>query len=106
EFLLGDRDQLWGDPVALVLSLAGLGALLVLVGRLLQPPPGDLAAPAARVGKLLGVLLALEFAYCQATQPILFDRHLLLLSPAALALFCLWSGPRRRVRLAIYLPCL
>jgi hypothetical protein len=106
EFLLGDRDQLWGEPVAWVLSLAGLGALLVLVGRLLLPRTGDPAAPADRVGKLLGVLLALEFAYCQVTQPILFDRHLLLLSPAVLALFCLWSGPAPRVRLAIYVPCL
>ncbi len=98
EVLLGDREALLGPGTALLLGgVLCLGAVLFLLHWAQRPDPEPRAAVAPRVARLLGCVLAVQLAYCAATASILFDRHLLLFAPAAIALFVAKLGPGARL---------
>lgn len=89
EFVVGDRDLLWGKGTGWTISVASLLGMLLLLRRVVDEPVEALL-PARTVGRrLASILLAVQLAYLFATAPILFDRHLLMLLPTGIIVFCL-----------------
>jgi hypothetical protein len=124
EFIIGLRGLLWGKEIGLLIGSISLLSALVFVQRLLlhrwgrhaakeriaaspvpQAPSSEVAFDrAGTMGmRFLLLLLALQLAYCFATAPILFDRHLLLFAPAAIVVFCLTCRRMGHPRLWRYL---
>lgn len=128
QLMIGLRDVLWTKDVGLAIGALCIFSILTLLLRVVSalaprhgltgpagnPPASDAASSGggstprgAAVGLRFGsLLLGLELLYCFATAPILFDRHLLLVAPAAIVVFCVASvnaGSFSRLR---YLVCL
>jgi Dolichyl-phosphate-mannose-protein mannosyltransferase len=114
EFIIGDRDLLWGREIGWLVSLAGLLGILAFIVRTFANTPKPAfpsaaetpTAPATVLRPLASILLGLQLLYLGVTTPILYDRHLLMLLPTAIILFCLSSGGISRLiywRLALSL---
>ena len=90
DIIVGDRDVVWGDAVQWAMNVAILLSLLAVMYRACaytwRPPE---VKTADRVLRFLLVLLALQLFYSFATSRVLFDRHLLILAPTSVAVFCL-----------------
>lgn len=95
EWVVGDRDMVWGPPLAWLATVVCVVALLRLLaaGLRFRPDPGN--APAQRCTRLLLLLAILQMVCLLTTYRILFDRHLLLLLPTLLLLLCAWVRPAR-----------
>ncbi|MEX2121706.1 MAG: hypothetical protein WD847_19125 [Pirellulales bacterium] len=110
EFILGEREALWGAPVSWAFSLAGVLAIVVLTRIVIESGSTDdgqcQACTARCVTGLLTMLLAWQFIYLLATSPIQYDRHLLLMGPTAVTLFCLLSRHVGRVNWWAFTVCL
>lgn len=94
EFIVGDRDVLWGSVGAWAVSVCGMLSLLVFIARAFAC--ARVAGRLATVGspcRLLTAVLGLQFVYFYLTSPFLFDRHFLIMAPVALALFCSMLPP-------------
>ena len=106
EFIIGERIPIWGRITGGIVSAAVALGLVAFVNRLAVwwflasvkcNEPASSPAPETTIERermwlattMTGVLFVLQLAYLLATAPILFDRHLLLLAPTAIILFCL-----------------
>ena|SRR5579872_4837395 len=131
EFIIGQRDLLWGKPLGLLIGIGSLLAGLALVQRSAFRDSRPAAIPFAGIAseapiatapasiiadsadwphgittRFLLLLLGLQLAYVFATTPILFDRHLLLLAPTIILLFCVQSRQVTGLRIFRYLALL
>lgn len=105
ELMLGARDVLWppglGWIAAVVLLLAATGCALLLIRGLptVRPEDDDTLRTRGTGVRLLGLVLALQLAYSFVTFGIVFDRHLVMAAPVAIALFVTLAEARARLRL-------
>jgi hypothetical protein len=104
ELLPGGFEPVWGRPVGWLIGFAGLLSLLALLNRMLGGKNGSESFDAPLRFFLL--LLALQFGYVAATSPILFDRHLLVMMPATIIVFCLLSRNVRKLNRLAFLGCI
>ena len=98
ELIVGDRPVLWppgaGWPIGAVLAASAL----LLAVALAAAPRLVRAGPGAAGRRLLLLVVAAQAAYALVTWPILFDRHLLLLAPTSVLLYCVLVRDRIRPR--------
>jgi hypothetical protein len=107
ELLVGARPVLWSYRVALAASflffLGAVGFLLrwLSVGQAQEGAPSPDRSRRA-ILRLVGVVLAVQLAYCFAILGVGSDRHLLIFFPAALVLFAGSLGPRPSLRTWVF----
>ncbi len=101
EFILGNRPVLWPLGTASVLGGLGLLSALALAASALQLP-NVLREPGRRGRWLLLTFVVGQIAYGVVTWPIIFDRHLLMLVPSAILLYCVLVRDVAVVRVSIF----
>jgi hypothetical protein len=89
ELFVGDRELLWGEPIAWLIAVASFVSGCCLARRLVSPPTQPATSYAGVARRLLTVLFIFHLAYFTATSPLLFDRHLLPLAPICAGLCCI-----------------
>ena len=97
EFILGNRPVVWPPGTAWTLGVAGLLSALAFGAAALQAPL-VLRGPQRRGRWLLVAFFVGQIAYGVVTWPIIFDRHLLMLVPTTLLLYCVLVRDVARVR--------
>jgi 4-amino-4-deoxy-L-arabinose transferase-like glycosyltransferase len=99
ELILGDRDVLWSAPVSWVLSVAFTLAFLAFVAI---PAAACDDATRRRIARLSAALLAVQLVHLLLTSRFFFDRHLLILCPTVVVLFCVLLDTRLAPRAAAF----
>jgi hypothetical protein len=109
----GRSDMRWNESTGFVLALVcALSAMVVLraiAGDRSQEQgmPEAMVARQSALRRLTVVLIGLQAAYCVATAPILFDRHLLILAPTTIVLVVLYAATAGvRLQPVLYVACL
>ncbi|MGH6793910.1 MAG: hypothetical protein ACREDH_01580, partial [Methylocella sp.] len=104
QFIVGDREILWGRAVQWLVGIGAIASLAALMCRLCAAAPLFREPPVAgRSLKFCLLLLGLQLLYCFATTPILFDRHLLIMAPTVLTVFCLLCRETRSINWIVLL---
>lgn len=92
ELVIWSRPQLWDREWGMAVGLAGVISILLwtfwlAVSASIAPDDSSNQSTVRRSGvRFMGVLFAFQLAYIIVTTPIVYDRHLLLLAPTAIAL--------------------
>ena len=96
EFVVGNRPSLWENGIAEVIAEAGIVGSCGLVwlvagvrrnkGVITVSLSSDKKCERRSMRCFVSILFALQATYVIVTSPIIFDRHLLILAPTAIAL--------------------
>jgi len=101
EFIFGNRAVLWPSGTTWVLSALGFLSALAFIAAAVSSP--GVRPESTRRGRWLLLTFVLgQLAYGVVTWPIIFDRHLMMLVPSAILLYCVLVRDVAVVRIWIF----